>query len=137
MKSKLLKKVMVLLMAALLTMSVPMVVFADETTAGSGGGSGSGVADFLEQGDENGGLFAPLVDKVKGLGQDAYQLVLVVGIVCLVLSLAVLGITTALTKRSQTQQDNKGWAVRIAIGGCVLFGTITIVGLIATIAGGF
>lgn len=133
MKSKFLKKVMVLLMTALLTMSVPMVAFASDVPAEEG----TGVADFLEGGSQDGGIFAPLIDKVKGLGQDAYKLMLVVGIVCLVLSIAVLGITTALTKKSQTQQDNKGWAVRIAIGGCALFGTITIVGLIATIAGGF
>lgn len=134
MKSKFLKKVMVLLMTALLTMSVPMVAFASDVPAEE---EGTGVADFLEGGSQDGGIFAPLVEKVKSLGQDAYQLILVVGIVCLVISLAVLGITTALTKKSQTQQDNKGWAVRIAVGGCVLFGTITIVGLIATIVGGF
>ena len=129
MKSKMLKRVMVLLMAALLTMSVPMVAFAGEEEGATGG-----VADFLGEGDADGGIFSSLIEKVKGVGQDAYQLILVVGIVCLVISLAALGITTALTKKSQTQQDNKGWAVNIAIGGCVLFGAITLVGIIANIA---
>lgn len=128
MKSKFFKKVVVLLMAALLTMSVPMVAFASEE------GTAEGVADFLGQGDADGGIFSSLIEKVKGVGQDAYQLILVVGIVMLVISFAALGITTALTKKSQTQQDNKGWAVNIAIGGCILFGAITLVGIIANIA---
>lgn len=133
MKSKFLKRVMVLLTTALLTLSVPMVAFADEGEKGAESATG-GVADFLEQGDSNGGIFSPLIEKVKGVGQDAYQLILVVGIVMLVISLAALGITTALTKKSQTQTDNKSWAVNIAIGGCVLFGAITLVGIIANIA---
>lgn len=97
---------------------------------------GTGVADFLDGDDKSGGVFAPLIDKIKSLGQDAYQLLMVIGIIGLVVSILVLAISTALTKKEQARTENKSWAVNIAIGACVLFGALSIVGIFASIGSG-
>ena len=129
------KRVLAGLLMAVMGVAYPVSAFAsEEGTAGEGS---TGVADFLKDGSEDGGIFAPLIEKIKGLGQDGYQLIMVVGIVLLVISGAVLGISIASTKNSQKQTENKSWAVSIAIGACVLFGAITLVGLIGNIASGF
>lgn len=124
------------LLMAVMGVAYPVSAFASEegTTAGEGS---TGVADFLKDGDANGGIFAPLIEKIKGLGQDGYQLIMIVGIVLFVISGAILGISIASTKNSQKQTENKSWAVSIAVGACILFGAVTIVGLIGNIASGF
>ena len=127
-----LKKMGVVLMICMMTLCIsPVGVLADETTPAAT----EGVADFLKNGDSNGGIFSGLVDKIKTIGQDIYTLLLVLGVVCLVVCVAILGITQAATKKGTTQHDNKGWAFNIAIGGLFIFGAVTIVGLIGSIAG--
>lgn len=120
------------LSSALMSLAVGVVpAFATEAVE-----EGTGVADFLEGGAQDGGIFAPLIDKVKGLGQDAYKLLMVIGIVGLVASILVLAISTALTKKEQARTENKNWAVNIAIGACILFGALSIVGIFASIGSG-
>lgn len=120
------------LSSVLMSLAVGVVpAFATEAVE-----EGTGVADFLQDGDKSGGVFSKLIEKVKSLGQDAYQLLMVIGIVGLVASILVLAISTSLTKKEQARTENKSWAVNIAIGACVLFGALSIVGIFASIGSG-
>lgn len=88
--------------------------------------------DFLN-GDGN-GTFDSVTDTVKQTGASAYKLILVIGIICLVGSIILTGASLSLNKSSQKRDENKTHLLYIGAGGILIFGSLTIVALIKTIA---
>ena len=77
-----------------------------------------------------------LTNTVKTEGAGAYQLILVIGIIGLLISIVVLGLSFAIGKNANKRDDNKTQLVYIAVGGIILFGAGALVGGLKTIGSG-
>ena len=88
--------------------------------------------DFLN-GDGN-GTFDSLTETAQQTGASLYKLVTVIGMIGLVLSIVGTGLSFAMNKSSQKRDDNKTHLLWIFIGGILIFGGMTVLGLIKTIA---
>lgn len=89
--------------------------------------------DFLTDGTGN-GAFSGVTETVKETGASAYSLMMVVGAIGLVFSLITLGISFAATKNSTKRSENKSHLPYIALGAVIVFGAISLLGLIQTVA---
>lgn len=88
---------------------------------------------FLKEGTDN-GAFSEITSAAKQTGFSFYNLLLVVGIIGVVCSLVVLGISFAFSKNANKKSENKSHLVDICIGALFIFGALTFIGLIKTIA---
>lgn len=100
---------------------------------GDSGNSGSEF-DWIKEGDGN-GAFSDLTNTVKETGQSAYQLMLVIGVVGLVLAIMAAGLCVAFGKNANKRSENIGWILWIAIGGIIFFGGLTILSILKQIGG--
>lgn len=89
---------------------------------------------LTEPGD--GGAFRDITETVKKTGASAYNLMLVIGIIGLVLSTVVLGVSFSMTKNATKKSENKSHLPSIALGAILIFGAISLIGLVQTIATG-
>lgn len=92
--------------------------------------------DWIKNGADDGGVFSSLLTKVKGLGQDAYSLMIVIGAAVAVICLIALGISLMVAKQAQKRDENKTWLVYVFIGGVVISGGVSIAGIIMKIGAG-
>lgn len=89
-----------------------------------------GDADWMKSGDGSGGVFSGLMDKVKTIGQDAYSLLVVIGVAVMVVCLIIAGINFALTKNGNKKQENMSWVAYIIAAGFLIGAATTIVGIV-------
>lgn len=108
------------------------VVFADDEKKAEATDSGS--LDFLKNGTSN-KTFDSLTKTAKETGFSFYQLVMVLGLIGVVCSLATAGVSIALHKNANKKSESKSHLVDICIGAAILFGAITIVGFVKVIMG--
>lgn len=91
------------------------------------------IFDFLKNGKSN-GAFDKITETVKQTGFSFYNLLFVVGVFGLVIFTMILGISFAGTKNANKKSENKSHLPYIAIGGLFVFGAMSIIGLIKSIA---
>lgn len=91
--------------------------------------------DFLKKGSGS-GAFDNLTKSAEETGASFYNFLLVIGVIGLVISTVALGISIAFSKNSSKKQENKSHLPAIAGGAVLVFGAISILGLIKTIADG-
>lgn len=94
----------------------------------------SSTVNTLKSGDSSGGVFSEFLSKATTVGSDAYTVVTTLCVICLLLCVAFVGISLAITKNSNKREDNKSWLMYAAIGGCIVFGAGTVVEIIAAVA---
>lgn len=109
--------------------SAPMVAFAK-------GESNSAVQEYDDSwlGGTGNGAFDSAEKAVKQTGNSAYKLVMAVAVVGLLLCIIVCGISIAFSGGNGNKRGEKlGWLVWIALGGCIIFGAISLLGLFQNI----
>ena len=82
-------------------------------------------------------MLGDVTEKAKNVGRSAVNLITVIAIVCLVVSILLLGLSLAISKNPQMREENKSHIIWIIIGGVCVFGAFGILGLIQGIAQGF
>ena len=92
--------------------------------------------DWITGGDESGGSLSGLVETAKGLGQDAYTLMMIIGGAGLIICMIILALGLIFGKGPAKREENKSWALYVVLGGVVLSGVTTIAGLIMSIGAG-
>lgn len=85
---------------------------------------------FLKKGGD--GTFDELTENVKGAGTSFYQLILTIGVIGLILSILVAGMGF-LRQNANKREESKTGLIYIALGGIVIFGAMTILGILQTI----
>lgn len=103
--------------------SLPMTVYASENY------------DISWIGGEGNGAFSNLEQKVKDTGNSAYHMFMAIGIVGLLLSFIICGIAIAFSGNGTKRGEKLVWLLWIGIGGIVIFGAISFVGLLQSIGG--
>lgn len=83
------------------------------------------------------GTFDELTSTVKGTGASIYKLVMAVGVVGMLISIIIVGISFATNKNAQKKEENKSHLLYICIGGIIVFGAMFFLGLLQTIGTGF
>lgn len=107
--------------------SLPMTVYASENTENS--------YDISWIGGEGNGAFDKLEQQVKDTGNSAYHMFMAIGIVGLLLSFIICGIAIAFSGNGTKRGEKLVWLLWIGIGGIVIFGAISFVGLLQSIGG--
>lgn len=98
-------------------------------------GAGEKAVNDLFNAKDN-GAFDSGTAVTKDIGASSYKLLISTGGVCLVLALICAGIYSAYHSGNQMKNaENKDWVVRIALGGCIVFGSITLMSIVVGIAG--
>lgn len=92
--------------------------------------------EWIKEGSDDGGTFSSLLAKIKGLGQDAYSLMIVIGAAVAVICIVALGISFMVVKQAQKRDENKTWLVYVFLGGVIVSGGVTIAGIIMKIGAG-
>jgi len=78
-----------------------------------------------------------VVNTVKKEGAGVYSLLMVIGIIGVICSLIVVGMSMAWNKNANKRDENKSQLVYIAIGSLFVFGAVSIAGGLKTIGSGF
>lgn len=87
--------------------------------------------DFLLQ-DNGNGMFSELEETAKATGASFYRLILTIGVIGLVISLLLCGMTIAFFKNASKREEGKSQLFWIVIGAVVVFGALSIVGYLKT-----
>ena len=107
--------------------TAPLTVSAADTGAGSG-------YDISWIGGEGNGAFDRAEESVKATGNSAYKLVMSIAVVGLLICAVICGISIAVSGGNGNKRGEKlGWLAWIALGGCVVFGATTLIGLFQSI----
>ena len=110
-------------------MASPVTAYASEAA-----GSGSDY-DISWLGGEGNGAFSKLEEQVKETGNSAYRLFLAIGVVGLVLSIVICGLSSVVAGGGSKRSEKLGWLLWIGIGGIVIFGAMSIVSVLQSIGG--
>lgn len=130
--SKMRMVMVVLCMALCFTfLSAPLTVCASEGNEAAGG---SGY-DISWLGGEGNGAFEKLEKQVQETGNSAYRLFLAIGVVGLVLSIVLCGLSIVVSGGGSKRSEKLGWLLWIGIGGVVIFGAMSIVSVLQNIGG--
>jgi len=109
------------------------------TTLYYGGGqtlvAKAGEFDWITQ--SSGSSLDGVVNTVKKEGAGVYSLLMVIGIIGVICSLIVVGMSMAWNKNANKRDENKSQLVYIAIGSLFVFGAVSIAGGLKTIGSGF
>lgn len=97
-------------------------------------GTAKAADDYSFLTNTDNGTFQGLTDTAKATGGSLYKLLMVIGVIGLAASLIFCGFRIAISKSGQKRDENKGNLVWICIGGIIIFGSMTIIGLIKTFA---
>lgn len=84
---------------------------------------------------EGNGTFTELQSTIEGTGASFYRLVMTIGVIGLVISLIFCGITLAVNKNASKREEGKSQLIWIALGGVVVFGSMSILGILKTVGG--
>ena len=126
-------KAMVLALCMVLGLQVfstPLVAYA----AGAAEESGSNY-DISWIGGEGNGAFAEMEKMVQETGNSAFNLFMAIGIVGILLSLILCGLGIAFSGGGQNRSQKLGWLLWIGLGGIVIFGATSIIGVLQSIGG--
>lgn len=110
--------------------STPLVAYA----AGAAEESGSNY-DISWIGGEGNGAFAEMEKMVQETGNSAFNLFMAIGIVGILLSLILCGLGIAFSGGGQNRSQKLGWLLWIGLGGIVIFGATSIIGVLQSIGG--
>lgn len=115
-------------LAALCSIPVPAAFAAKEE-------SGKDMVNGLMT-EKGNGAFDSATKVTKDVGASVYVMMRNIGVVCLVISVVVLGLTLALhAGNPQKAAEGKDTGVKIVIGSCFVFGAMSILSIIVGIAG--
>lgn len=105
----------------------PVKIFADDITW-----------DFLtnDNGSDADGMFDGLTTNVKGMGHSATTLFRTVGIIAMLISIVMVGISFMVHKNGQKREENKSTMLYVCIGGAIVFGATSIISLIYSFSQG-
>ena len=81
--------------------------------------------------------FDDLTNTVKQTGNSLYQLVLAGSIVGLLIAIVLVGFAFFMTKNATKKDESKSHLLWVVIGGAIVFGAPSIIGLIYSIGQGF
>ena len=113
----------------------PMTVFASGEAAGNAANGNSNQYDISWLGGEGNGAFESLEKQVQETGNSAYRLFLAIGVVGLVLSIVICGLSIVVSGGGNKRSEKLGWLLWIGIGGVVIFGAMSIVSVLQSIGG--
>ncbi len=91
--------------------------------------------DISWLGGEGNGAFSKLENQVKETGNSAYRLFLAIGVVGLVLSIVICGLSIVVTGGGNKRSEKLGWLLWIGVGGIVIFGAMSFVSVLQSIGG--
>lgn len=126
-------KIMVLTICLVISSGVfsnPMTVLAAETEE-----STNSQYDISWLGEEGNGAFEKLEEQVKDTGNSAYRLFLAIGVVGLVLSIVICGLSIVVSGGGSKRSEKIGWLLWIGVGGIVIFGAMSFVSVLQSIGG--
>lgn len=86
--------------------------------------------DFLTGKSAN-NVFGGLNTTAKDAGASIYSLLRTIGIIGLLVSIIVVGVTLAVSKNAQAKEQNKAQVLWIAVGGCFIFGAMGLIGILS------
>lgn len=118
------------LQTVILCMVFCMGLMAFSVTAYAAETAGSGDYDISWLGGEGNGAFSKLEEQVKETGNSAYRLFLAIGVVGLVLSIVICGLSIVVAGGGSKRSEKLGWLLWIGIGGIVIFGAMSIVSVL-------
>ena len=110
--------------------STPLVAYAAGATEESGSNY-----DISWIGGEGNGAFAEMEKMVQETGNSAFNLFMAIGIVGILLSLILCGLGIAFSGGGQNRSQKLGWLLWIGLGGIVIFGATSIIGVLQSIGG--
>lgn len=79
--------------------------------------------------------FDELTTTVKETGNSMYKLVMAVGVVGVLLSVIICGLLIAVGTNANKRSEHIGHLVMIMVGGILIFGAVSIIGMLQTIGG--
>lgn len=126
-------KIMVLTICLVISSGVfsnPMAVLAAENEE-----STNSQYDISWLGEEGNGAFSKLEEQVKDTGNSAYRLFLAIGVVGLVLSIVICGLSIVVSGGGSKRSEKIGWLLWIGVGGIVIFGAMSLVSVLQSIGG--
>lgn len=126
-------KIMVLTICLAISSGVfsnPMTVLAAENEE-----STNSQYDISWLGEEGNGAFEKLEEQVKDTGNSAYRLFLAIGVVGLVLSIVICGLSIVVSGGGSKRSEKIGWLLWIGVGGIVIFGAMSFVSVLQSIGG--
>ena len=126
-------KIMVLTICLVISSGVfsnPMIVLAVENEE-----STNSQYDISWLGEEGNGAFEKLEEQVKDTGNSAYRLFLAIGVVGLVLSIVICGLSIVVSGGGSKRSEKIGWLLWIGVGGIVIFGAMSFVSVLQSIGG--
>ena len=91
--------------------------------------------DISWLGGEGNGAFSKLENQVKETGNSAYRLFLAIGVVGLVLSIVICGLSIVVPGGGNKRSEKLGWLLWIGVGGIVIFGAMSFVSVLQSIGG--
>lgn len=127
-------KIMVLTICLVISSGVfsnPMTVYAAENEESTS----SNQYDISWLGEEGNGAFEKLEEQVKDTGNSAYRLFLAIGVVGLVLSIVICGLSIVVSGGGSKRSEKIGWLLWIGVGGIVIFGAMSFVSVLQSIGG--
>jgi hypothetical protein len=126
-------KIMILTVCLVISSGVfsnPMTVYAAENEE-----STNSQYDISWLGEEGNGAFEKLEEQVKDTGNSAYRLFLAIGVVGLVLSIVICGLSIVVSGGGSKRSEKIGWLLWIGLGGIVIFGAMSLVSVLQSIGG--
>lgn len=126
-------KIMILTVCLVISSGVfsnPMTVLAAENEE-----STNSQYDISWLGEEGNGAFEKLEEQVKDTGNSAYRLFLAIGVVGLVLSIVICGLSIVVSGGGSKRSEKIGWLLWIGVGGIVIFGAMSFVSVLQSIGG--
>lgn len=126
-------KIMILTVCLVISPGVfsnPMTVYAAENEE-----STNSQYDISWLGEEGNGAFEKLEEQVKDTGNSAYRLFLAIGVVGLVLSIVICGLSIVVSGGGSKRSEKIGWLLWIGVGGIVIFGAMSFVSVLQSIGG--
>ena len=126
-------KIMILTVCLVISSGVfsnPMTVYAAENEE-----STNSQYDISWLGEEGNGAFEKLEEQVKDTGNSAYRLFLAIGVVGLVLSIVICGLSIVVSGGGSKRSEKIGWLLWIGVGGIVIFGAMSLVSVLQSIGG--
>ena len=126
-------KIMVLTICLVISSGVfsnPITVLAAENEE-----STNSQYDISWLGEEGNGAFEKLEEQVKDTGNSAYRLFLAIGVVGLVLSIVICGLSIVVSGGGSKRSEKIGWLLWIGVGGIVIFGAMSFVSVLQSIGG--
>lgn len=79
---------------------------------------------------------ADATDKLKNVGRSAVNFFMVLGVISIVISIILLGLSFSISKNPQIREENKRHILWLIIGGVLVFGVFGFLGIIKGMAQG-